>query len=241
MWQYHFNCPDSANKLTSSGVNKTVHRVLDLDSWYSRARDYLECREADQDQLPAQPELISGPDERPLNRHATGPSCPSGGLKGQRPTLPTQWLRGPSPSAESVLSPEGQPVSEPFKEPPYAQDVEVDVVSEVGANVGVGAHQGAVEGGPAYADHHGNQTQQQQDQAGIPTYLIYNLARSLSEAWGTPVGHSTFTSSSGVSSHGSSSSSSSTSCPSSYGGEVGEQTLVVELLQLEELDGPLVW
>lgn len=64
-------------------------------------------------------------------------------------------------------------MSKPFKEPAYVRDVEVDVVSEVGANVGVRVHQGAVEGGPAYADHHGNQTQQQQDQAGISTYLIY--------------------------------------------------------------------
>lgn len=49
---------------------------------------------------------------------------------------------------------------EPFKEPPHVHDIEVDVVSEVGANVGVSVHQGAVESGPAYADHHGDQTQQ---------------------------------------------------------------------------------
>lgn len=70
------------------------------------------------------------------------------------------------------LSPEGQPASEPFEEPPHVHDVEVHVVSEVGANVGVSVHQRAVEGGPAYADHHGNQTQQQKDQAGISAYLI---------------------------------------------------------------------
>lgn len=76
-------------------------------------------------------------------------------------------------AGERGLSPEGQPASEPFEEPPYVCDVEVDVVSEVGANVGVSVHQGAVEGSPAYADHHGNQTQQQQDQAGISTDLVY--------------------------------------------------------------------
>lgn len=63
-------------------------------------------------------------------------------------------------------------MSEAFKEPPYVCDVEVDVVREVGADVGVTAHQGAVEGGPAYADHHGDQTEQQQDQAGISTDLV---------------------------------------------------------------------
>lgn len=66
-------------------------------------------------------------------------------------------------------------MSEPFKEPPYVHHVEVDVVSEVGANVGVSVHQGAVESGPAYADHHSNQAQQQEDQAGISTYLIYEV------------------------------------------------------------------
>lgn len=63
-------------------------------------------------------------------------------------------------------------MSEPFKEPPYVHDVEVDVLSEVGANGGVGVHQGAVESGPAYADHHSNQAQQQEDQAGVSTHLI---------------------------------------------------------------------
>lgn len=71
------------------------------------------------------------------------------------------------------LSPEEQQVSEAFKEPPHVCDVEVDVVREVGANVGVSAHQGAVEGGPADADHHGDQAEQQQDQAGISTDLVY--------------------------------------------------------------------
>lgn len=71
-------------------------------------------------------------------------------------------------------------MSEPLKEPPHGRDVEVDVVSEVGANVGVRVHQGAVEGGPANADHHGNQTEQQQDQAGVSTNLIckYELDKS---------------------------------------------------------------
>ncbi len=43
----------------------------------------------------------------------------------------------------------------------------------ISQNIGVGVHQGAVEGDPTYADHHGDQTQQQQDQTGISTYLIY--------------------------------------------------------------------
>lgn len=64
-------------------------------------------------------------------------------------------------------------MSEAFEEPPHARNVEVDVVCEVGADVGVSAHKGAVEGGPAYADHHGDETQQQQDQAGISANLIY--------------------------------------------------------------------
>lgn len=70
------------------------------------------------------------------------------------------------------LSPEGQPASEPFQEPPYVCDVEFDVVSEVSANVGVSVHQGAVQGGPTDANHHGNHTQQEQDQAGVSTHLI---------------------------------------------------------------------
>lgn len=74
-------------------------------------------------------------------------------------------------------------MSEPFEEPPNVHDIEVDVVSEVGANVGVSVHQGAVESGPAYADHHGDQTQQQQDQAGVSTYLIlFNAIVWLTEA-----------------------------------------------------------
>lgn len=71
-----------------------------------------------------------------------------------------------------ALGPKGQPVPEPFEEPPDGHHVEVNVLSEVGANVRVRVHQGAVEGGPAYADHHGNQTQQQQDQARISTHLV---------------------------------------------------------------------
>lgn len=71
------------------------------------------------------------------------------------------------------LSPEGQPVCEPFKEPPHVQDIEVHIVSKVGADIGVGVHQGAVECSPSNADHHSNQAQQQQNQAGITTHLIY--------------------------------------------------------------------
>lgn len=63
-------------------------------------------------------------------------------------------------------------MGEAFKEPPHAHDVEVCVVGEVGADVGVSVHQRAVEGRPAYADHHGNQTQQQQDEAGIPAHVV---------------------------------------------------------------------
>lgn len=62
---------------------------------------------------------------------------------------------------------------QPVKEPPHVHDVEIDVVSEVGANVRISVHQGAVQSGPTYADHHGNQAQQQEDQAGISTHLIY--------------------------------------------------------------------
>lgn len=76
------------------------------------------------------------------------------------------------PVEAGSLSPEGQQVSEALEEPPHVRDVEVDVVREVGANVGVRAHQGAVEGGPADADHHGDQTEQQQDEAGISADLI---------------------------------------------------------------------
>jgi len=72
-----------------------------------------------------------------------------------------------------VLRPEGQPAGEPFQEPPRVGDVEVDVVSEVGANVGVSVHQRAEEGRAADADHHGNQAQQQQDQAGVSARLIW--------------------------------------------------------------------
>lgn len=64
-------------------------------------------------------------------------------------------------------------MAEPNEEPPYVHDVEVDVVGEVGANVRVRTHQGAVQSGPTYADHHSNQAQQQEDQAGISTHLIY--------------------------------------------------------------------
>lgn len=67
---------------------------------------------------------------------------------------------------------QGQPASEAGQEPSYAGDVEVDVVREVGANAGVAPHQGAAEGGPANANHHGDEAQQQQDEAGIAADFI---------------------------------------------------------------------
>ena len=63
-------------------------------------------------------------------------------------------------------------MSEPLKESPDVCGVKVDVVSEVGADVGVRVHHGAVQRRPAYADHHGDQTQQQQDKTRIASYLI---------------------------------------------------------------------
>lgn len=63
-------------------------------------------------------------------------------------------------------------MSKTSEETPHVRHVEVDVASEVGANVGRRVHQGAVERGPAYADHHGNQTQQDQDQAGVSAHLV---------------------------------------------------------------------
>jgi len=73
------------------------------------------------------------------------------------------------------LSPKWQPVSEPLNKPSYICDVEVHIVSEVGADVGVSVHHRAVERSPTYADNHRDQTQQQQDKAGISTHLIYKL------------------------------------------------------------------
>lgn len=82
-------------------------------------------------------------------------------------------------------------MSEAFKEPADVRDVEVDVVREVGANVGVSAHQGAVQGGPADTDHHGDQTEQQQDQARVSGHLIYKSDRLLDVAAGHTVNMST--------------------------------------------------
>lgn len=73
--------------------------------------------------------------------------------------------------AVSLIS-EGQPVSELFEKPPHIRQVEVYVVGEVDANVGVSVHQSAVESSPSQADHHGDQTQQQQDQARVPAHFL---------------------------------------------------------------------
>lgn len=67
---------------------------------------------------------------------------------------------------------QGQPASEASQEASYVCNVEVDVVREVSANAGVAAHQHAVEGGPANANHHGDEAQQQQDEAGIAADLL---------------------------------------------------------------------
>lgn len=75
-----------------------------------------------------------------------------------------------------VLSPKGQPAAEPFHEPPHVHDIKVDIVSEVGADVGVSVQQGAVERSPAHTDHHSNEAQQQQDQAGVSAHLICKKA-----------------------------------------------------------------
>lgn len=72
-----------------------------------------------------------------------------------------------------ALSLQGEPLSKAFQETPRVRDVEVDVLSEVGADVGVSVHQSAVERSPAYADHHGDQTQQQQDETGVSSDVIY--------------------------------------------------------------------
>lgn len=71
-----------------------------------------------------------------------------------------------------MLSPKGQPAPEPFNQPPHVHDIKVDIVSEVGADVGVSVQQGAVERSPTYTDHHSNEAQQQQDQAGVSAHLI---------------------------------------------------------------------
>lgn len=71
-----------------------------------------------------------------------------------------------------VLSPKGQPAPEPFNEPPHVHDIKVDIVSEIGADVGVSVQQGAVERSPTHTDHHSNEAQQQQDQAGVSAHLI---------------------------------------------------------------------
>lgn len=70
---------------------------------------------------------------------------------------------------------------EAFQELPHICEVEVGVVREVGADVGVAAHQGAVEGSAAYADHHGDETQQEQDQAGISSSLFYKQNKNTGE------------------------------------------------------------
>lgn len=75
-----------------------------------------------------------------------------------------------------MLSPKGQPAAEPFHEPPHVHDIKVDIVSEVGADVGVSVQQGAVERSPAHTDHHSNEAQQQQDQAGVSAHLICKKA-----------------------------------------------------------------
>ncbi|KAL6487611.1 hypothetical protein MHYP_G00042370 [Metynnis hypsauchen] len=48
MWAFRFlckerNCNRAGQCLTSSGLYKTVRRVLDIDGWYFMATEYLEC------------------------------------------------------------------------------------------------------------------------------------------------------------------------------------------------------
>jgi len=52
-------------------------------------------------------------------------------------------------------------------------NVEVGIPGEVLADRGVVISQGAVESGAAHTDHYGNQTKQEEEQAGVPTANIY--------------------------------------------------------------------
>lgn len=76
------------------------------------------------------------------------------------------------PQRKVLSGPEGQPAPDPFKELLHIWDVEVNVVGEVCADVGVSAQQGAVEGSPPNADHHREQTKQQQNKEGVSTHII---------------------------------------------------------------------
>ena len=84
-----------------------------------------------------------------------------------------------------VLSLKGQQVFQLVKDPLHVYDVEVDVVWEVCAYAGVGVHQGAVQGRAADADHHGNRTQQQQDQTRVSTRLICKQEETEKSMWCT--------------------------------------------------------
>lgn len=56
--------------------------------------------------------------------------------------------------------------------PLHPSDVEVHVMRKVCAHTGLGVSEGAVESCPAHADHHGSQAQQEEEQPGVPAYLI---------------------------------------------------------------------
>lgn len=47
LWSYKFHCPNDGcqgNELTSAGVYKTIKQILDVESYYLMATEYLECR-----------------------------------------------------------------------------------------------------------------------------------------------------------------------------------------------------
>lgn len=56
--------------------------------------------------------------------------------------------------------------------PLHPSDVEVHVMRKVCAHTGLGVAEGAVERSPAHTDHHGSQAQQEEEQPGVPAYLI---------------------------------------------------------------------
>lgn len=66
----------------------------------------------------------------------------------------------------------------------YLANVEVCISGEVLTDWGVGIAQSTVKGGATHTDHYGNQTKQEEKQAGVPTANIYRERETEGEKQG---------------------------------------------------------
>lgn len=73
-----------------------------------------------------------------------------------------------------LLWPRGKPVLYVSDPALYLANIKVCISGEVLTDWGVGVAQRAVQGGATHTDHYGNQTQQEEEQAGVSTADIYS-------------------------------------------------------------------